>query len=423
MSQGLDQPQAGFRAPRVPLDLRCVMLGAAAWLAVRGADLLLAWLLKTARPVAQLVDLVARQLDSVAFVGAAFRKGMTAIWGHASLAAEEVEAGGQAAAAKSVFVLEPYALTWWQTLVTALVFVLVWSFFGAAILRTAALKLTRDEPVSLREALRFGGKNCPAFLLAPVLVLLFALFFVACNALAGLLMSVPLLGTTLFTLVLFPLVLVSSLLIVLAVLGGFVGLPLMWAGIAIEQNGPLEALSRAFSYIFARPFRFFFGYFLVFVVMSIVVVAGGHFERTVKETLKIGIVSGRLGDLIAKDPGEPDVLQNPFKNSERVEREARGISDLDNLGRAEWTDYIGFLFMWLLLGAFRLGIQGYALYLFLGGTVSLYLQLRREVDGTDEEEIYPESEADASPAEEARWVGAQEKGAPPPAGDGGGATA
>ena len=30
MSQGLDLPQAGFRAPRVPLDLRCVMLGAVA---------------------------------------------------------------------------------------------------------------------------------------------------------------------------------------------------------------------------------------------------------------------------------------------------------------------------------------------------------------------------------------------------------
>ncbi len=418
MSQGLDQPQAGFRAPRVPLDLRCVMLGAAAWLSVRGTDLLLAYLLKTTRPVAQLVDLVARQLDSVAFVGAAFRKGMTAIWGYESLAADGIEAGQ--IVTRSTFVLEPYDLTWWQTVVTAFVFVLVWSFFGAAILRTAALKLTRDEPVSLREALRFGGRNCPAFLLAPVLVLLFALFFVACNALAGLVMSVPLLGTTLLVPVLFPLVLVSSLLIVLAVLGGFVGLPLMWAGIAIEQNGPLEALSRAFSYIFARPFRFFFGYFLVFVVMSIVVVAGGHFERTVKETLRIGVVNGRLDELIAKEPGEPDVLQDPFKNAGRVEREARGIGDLDNVGRAEWTDYVGFLFMWFLLGAFKLGIKGYALYLFLGGTVSLYLQLRREVDGTDEEEIYPESEADASQGEEARWVGTQEKGAAPPPGDGGG---
>lgn len=405
MSQGLDFPQGGFRAPRVPLDLRCVLLGAAAWLVLRGADLLLAKVLGHPSPIGQLVDLVAQQLDAVAFVGDAFRRSMTAIWSFQDSAE-----------------LPRYSLSWLETLGTALVFLLVWSFFGAAILRTAALKLTRDEPQSLRDAFRFGARNCPAFLLAPVLVILFAGFFVLCNVLAGLLMSIPFVGSSVLALVLFPLVLVSSLLVVLALLGGFVGLPLMWAGIAIEQNGPLEALSRSFSYIFARPFRFFFGYFLVFVVMSIVVVAGGHFDRTVKQTLKIGVVNERLDDLIAKEPAKPDGVVDPAAKSERVQREAQGIGDLRNRSRAGWTDYVGFVWMWFLLSAFLLGIRGYALYLFLGGTVSLYLQLRREVDGTDEEEIYPENGEEASPAAEPRWVGTQEKGATPPAGDGGAAT-
>jgi ABC-type multidrug transport system fused ATPase/permease subunit len=399
MSQGLDLPQAGFRAPRVPLDLRCVMLGAVAWLAVRGLDLLLAWALKATRPVAQLVDLVADQIGQVAFIGPAFRMGMAAIWGQ-----------------------QEHSLAWWETLVTALLFLAVWSVFGAAILRTAALKLTREEPLSLREALRFGGKNGPSFLLAPVLVVAFAGFFVLCNAAAGLLMSIPLVGSSLLALVLFPLVLVSSLLVVLALLGGFVGLPLMWAGIAIEQNGPLEALSRAFSYIFARPFRFFFGYFLVFVVMTVVVVAGSHFERTVKETVKLGVWNDNLDSLISLKPREPDVLHDPFKEAERPQLEEDGIGNLRNIERAGWTEYVGFFWMWLLLSAFVLGIHGYALYLFLGGTVSLYLQLRREVDGTEEEEIYPESEADAAPPAEARWVGTPPNNEPPPA-SGGGASA
>jgi hypothetical protein len=406
MSQGLDLPQAGFRAPRVPLDLRCVMLGAAAWLTIRGADLLLFKLFgAAASPVGQLVDLVADQLDSVAFIGAAFRTGMSAIWGF-----------------DSPLPLPEHALRWWETLLTALVFLLVWSFFGAAILRTAALKLTRDEPISLREALRFGAKNCPSFLLAPVLVVLFALFFVFCNTVAGLLISIPLLGSSLLVLALFPLVLVSSLLIVLALLGGFVGLPLMWAGIAIEQNGPLEALSRSFSYIFARPFRFFFGYFLVFVVMSIVVVAGSHFDRTVKETLKLGVVYQKLDDLIAQKPGEPDVLRDDFVKADRPRLEADGIGNVRNIGRADWTEFLGFFWMWLCLSVFLLGIRGYALYLFLGGTVSLYLQLRREVDGTDEEEIYPESDEEAPPGDVARWVGEEKGGAPPAEAGGGGTT-
>jgi len=410
MSQGLDLPQAGFRAPRVPLDLRCVILGAGAWLTVRGANLLLAKAFAAESPVGQLVDLVARQLDSIAFIGAAFRRGMSAVWGEFSLA-------------RGVDALPPFTLAWWETLVTALVFLLIWSFFGAAILRTAALKLTRDEPQSLKEAVRFGARNFPSFLLAHVLVLLFACFFVLCNVVAGVVMSVPLVGSTVLAIVLFPLALVSSLLVVLALLGGFVGLPLMWAGIAVEQNGPLEALSRSFSYIFARPFRFFFGYFLVFVVMSVVVVAGGHFERTVKESLKLGVWNDKLDSLISQKPEEPEHLVDPFLDSPRVRLEAEGIANVKNVGRAEWTDVIGFLWMWLCLSAFRLGIQGYALYLFLGGTVSLYLQLRREVDGTEEEEIYPESEADAAPAAEPRWVGTGEQGETPPEGDGGGATA
>jgi hypothetical protein len=404
MNQGLDSPQGGFRAPRVPLDLRCVMLGAAAWLAVRGVDLLLEWILRLKAPMAQLVELVARQLDAVAFVGAAFRTSMSAVWGR------PVAGWGSQ--------LPAYGLDWWEALLAALCFLLVWSFFGAAILRTAALKLTRDEPLSLRDALRFGARNCVGFLLAPVLVVAFAGFFVLCNALAGLLLNIPLVGSSILAIPLFPLVLVSSLLIVLALLGGFVGLPLMWAGISLEQNGPLEALSRAFSYIFARPFRFFFGYFLVFVVMSIVVVAGDHFERTVKQTVKIGVVREGLDDLIAREPGT-SVLQDPSLTPERVVREAQGIGNIDNLGRAEWTDWLGFLFMWLCLGAFLLGVKGYALYLFLGGTVSLYLHLRREVDGTSEEEIYPESEEEGAAGEEPRWVGAAEKADAPPKGDGG----
>jgi hypothetical protein len=161
----------------------------------------------------------------------------------------------------------------------------------------------------------------------------------------------------------------------------------------------------------------------LFVVMSVVVVAGGHFERTVKETVKIGVVNSSLDETIAKDPVEPTLLRDAYLNSDRARQEAEGIAEIRNIKRASWTEVVGFFWMWLCLSAFLLGIRGYAFYLFLGGTVSLYLQLRREVDGTDEEEIYPESEAEATAGEEARWVGAPPKADAAPAGDGGSAPA
>ncbi|MHC4548685.1 MAG: hypothetical protein ACYTEZ_07890 [Planctomycetota bacterium] len=398
MSNGLGRPQGGFRAPRVPLDLRCVILAVFGYLAVLGVDWVLARLMGVTSPVAQMVSLVAEQLGHIAFLGTAFRSAMAVIWG-----------------------LADYELAWWQAAITAFCFFAVWSIFGAALLRTAALRLSRDEPLSLRDALRFSTRNIVAFLLAPVLVLLFAAFFAGCNALAGLVLSIPLIGSSVLALILFPLVLISSLLIILALMGGVVGLPLMWAGIAVEQNGALEALSRAFSYIFARPFRFFFSYFLLFVLMSILMLAGGFFETTVKTTLQVGVVRDALDDAIRKEPRPVDVLQDEFLDSERVTREAEGIRNIRNLQNASWWDWLGVFWMWLLLNIFLLGFKGYALYFFLGGTTSLYLQLRYEVDGTEEEEIYPESEEElaALAGEEPKWVGEGPEGetteAPEPA--------
>ncbi|MDH3590947.1 MAG: hypothetical protein OER88_03660, partial [Planctomycetota bacterium] len=64
--------------------------------------------------------------------------------------------------------------------------------------------------------------------------------------------------------------------------------------------------------------------------------------------------------------------------------------------------------MWLFTHIFLLGFKGYALYLFFGGTLSLYLQLRYEVDGTDEEEIDPhidEDDDEGPDGSQPKWVG------------------
>ena len=94
-----------------------------------------------------------------------------------------------------------------------------------------------------------------------------------------------------------------------------------------------------------------------------------------------------------------------------VRRGQEGIRWFPNIKNAEWYDWLGFLWMWFFLNVFVLGFKGYALYVFLGGTASLYLHLRRDVDGTDEEEILLEGEEEAVPEPQPRWVG--ESGAPP----------
>jgi len=384
----MDAPKQGFRPPRVPFDLRCVFLATCGFLLVSLADMLLSSWWGCASPVAQLMGLLAAPIGRIAFLGEGFRLATLPLWG-----------------------IEAYDLAWWQALVAGLLFFAIWAVFGGALLRAAALRLTRDEPLSLGEALRFGLGAGREFLLVPVLVGLFALFFALLNALAGLLMSLWFLGSSLLSILLFPLSLISSLLILLAIAGGLVGLPLMWAGVATERNGALEAVSRAFSYMSARPFRFLFGYLLLFVFMGAILLVGDAFERTAKVTLQAGIVRDGLDDMVQRDP-PADVLANPAaRNHERVLRESRGIAALQNIRNAPWYDAIGFLWMWLFLNLFLLGFKGYALYAILGGTVSIYVELRQDVDGTAEDQIagLPEPEAGAGEPDP-RWVGPSKSG-------------
>lgn len=391
MSNGLEQPYGAFKPPRIPLDLRCILLATGGFLTAYALDGLLASIWDVASPVAQMLGLLAGEIGRVAFLGDGFRLAMGSVWG-----------------------IEPYGLEWWQALVTGLVFFAVWSVFGGAMLRVAALRLTRDEPLPLKDALRFGFGSAKDFLLVPVLVVLFALFFSVLNMAAGLVMSLWGLGSSILVIVLFPLVLLSSLLIIMAIVGGVVGLPLMWSGIAVERNGALEAVSRAFSYVSARPFRFFFANLLIFVLMSAVMLVGRYFESTVKTTLKAGIVRQSFDDLVSKEPRPVETLKDAYQNHEAVQREERGIADLQNIRNAKWYDTLGFLVMWFLLSLFLLGFRGYALYVFLGGTASLYLHLRQDVDGTDEQEVFLEEEELPPPEETARWVG---EGEAPAAGE------
>ncbi len=409
----LEPPERGFRAPRVPFDLRCVTLAALGYLLTLGIDKLLGSLFDVADPIPNLVGIISLHLSPV---GTGFRDALQPVFGAASS-----------------------AMNWWQALITAVAFFGVWAWVGAAILRTAALRLTRDEPISLKEALKFGRANWITFLLAPILVAAFAGFFVLANMLAGLLMSIPFLIGSIFTLVVYPLSLIASLLIVISILGGVIGLPLMWSGIAVEQNGALEALSRAYSYIFARPFRFIFGYFLIFALMGVVLFLSAHFERTVKLSLRAGSPVASWDKMVSQPPAPLHQLQGPYQSSPRVVREKEGITDIRNISDVSWDKWIGFVWMWLFTHIFLLGFKGFALYLFLGGTMSLYLQLRYEVDGTDEAEIDPHLDDDdaldgaAPPADGSgasggadgsnpKWVGDGDKpagdGAPKPAGDG-----
>ncbi len=137
--------------------------------------------------------------------------------------------------------------------------ILVWSIFGAAITRIAALALTREHKLGLRGGLSFGLLHWPSFAGGPALPLAACLFLAVPLLILGWITQLD--AGAFFVSIIWPLALVVGGLIALLALGLFLGWPLMWPTISTEATDAFDGLSRAYSYTLHRPLRYF-GYVL-----------------------------------------------------------------------------------------------------------------------------------------------------------------
>ena len=136
-------------------------------------------------------------------------------------------------------------------------FLIVWAIFGGAIARIAAVHVARDEKISIRQALRFSSAKLLSFVFAPVIPLIIMLVAGLIVAAGGLLMYVPVIGPLALG-TLFILALVAGFIITLVAVGTAGGINLMYPTIAVEGSDSFDAISRSFSYVFARPWRMIF---------------------------------------------------------------------------------------------------------------------------------------------------------------------
>ncbi len=141
--------------------------------------------------------------------------------------------------------------------------IIVWSLFGGAITRIAAIQFAQDEHIGLRAALRFSLKRILSLVSAPLLPFAGMGFFWVLCLLIGLLGHIPGAGGTIVSLLwglafLFAFVMSLILLVTLA------GWPLMMTTISVEDSDGFDGLSRIFSYLFGRIW-----YFLWLVIVTL----------------------------------------------------------------------------------------------------------------------------------------------------------
>ena len=373
-------PRTYFRAPRVPLDLRALFLALIGYAVFRAGSWLLWKIFDPTDPVTTFFEQILSvvripyiQTEFHAFVNSTFLGG-----GHAG------QPGG-----------------FWAALLGGAYVFVVWGFFGQAIHRITALRIARDEGMPMRDALKFAGKNFTTILLCPVIVAGAIGLFYGCNALAGLVISIPFAGSIL-SVILLPLATISTLLILLIAIGGAIGMPLVAAAAAWERNGSLDAISRAFSYVFARPLQFFWNYFLIFLFTSVILIAGEHFVHILTGSVDAGMLNEKTSMIIdTPEPGSKayDKYDNDTKTAygKLADRDKAGAVhpyalSFSSLGEAPAAQWLTVLVCVILLNVIVFGISATALWWFFGATTSTYADLRSDVDGTEEDEIYLEEE-------------------------------
>jgi hypothetical protein len=276
-----------------------------------------------------------------------------------------------------------------SVLVLVIISMLATALAGAIICRQTALEISGNRP-RFSATIAFTLSHLGSFIKAPMLPFVTILGTGLALTILSLLGAIPFLGE-IFIGAIFIVFLILGFIIMLMVLGVIGGLNLIYPTLAVEGSDSFDAISRSFSYVYARPWRMLFYTLLLlaygaatYLFLSFalfVLLAGVH--------VFVGWGMGLFGALHGWNTGggKLDALW-------RSPRFGELIAPI-NWWAMNWSEYIGamFLYFWLFLAVTLLG--AYVVSYYFAGNTILYLLLRRSVDGQGINEIFPEDSRDA----------------------------
>lgn len=251
---------------------------------------------------------------------------------------------------------------------------IVGSLVGGAICRIAALQFAQGEKPGLSEALRFAAGKFYSFLTAPVtpvgIMIITGLFVV----ILGLVGNIPYIGEISVGLF-FPLALLSAALTAIIVIGASAGLNLMFPTIAYEDSDCFDAISRSFSYVYAKPWHMGFYTIVAAVYGAICYIFVRVFGFLVLRITYVFLQAGFLGDNnklaeISPEPHFAELLGSASASPEN------------------WsTAFAAFLVHAWALVVVGLVVSFVISFYFSANTI-IYALMRHRVDKTALEEVY-----------------------------------
>ena len=291
------------------------------------------------------------------------------------------------------FAIGPIWLIWNHTvffIIFAILFLLAWALFGGAICRIAAVHFARDEKISVRQAMNFAVGKLLSFASAPVIPLAIVIVIGLIVALAALIGNIPFLGPIAVG-AMFIIPLLAGFVMTLVLLGTAGGFGLMYPTIAVEGSDSFDAISRSFSYVYARPWRMLFytvvalaygaaTYLFVHMFIWLTLVLTHHFVG-----MGMFTTADNSNDLLAT------MWPNPLDTGRlSYAADYQALAFGQKIGAFCMNCWVMFLVSFL--GAFAISLY------FSANTIVYYL-MRNEVDSTELDDVYLEqSEEDSEPA-------------------------
>ena len=256
--------------------------------------------------------------------------------------------------------------TWGEatgSLVAGLLILATWAFFGAAITRTAALRLTLDERAGWGRMFQFCCTQWIHYFFAPLCPLIPILVFALVMLPAGWLMRLGI-GTILVG-ILWPLILLGGMAGAFLLLGVLFGWPLMWATISTEGTDGFDAMSRTYSYVYQRPLRYLF-YAVVASLFGLLCFAFVLLFTSLILGISTWAVSWGAGESLvaAMSTGETSDLST-------LQRVGIGIHQFWTVGVKTVALSFAYSYFWV-------------------ATSAVYLLLRRDTDAKEMDEVFLE---------------------------------
>jgi hypothetical protein len=248
--------------------------------------------------------------------------------------------------------------------------VLVWSIFGAAITRSAALWFAREDRLGLRRAFGWGVFKWPAYTGAAMFPFLGVAAITFFPGLVSVLLRLDV-GVLLMAVV-WPLVLFCGFVLAVLLVGFLFGWPLMWPTISAEGTDSFDALSRSYSYTYQRPVHYLFYAAVAGVLGALAWVVVIIFAKGV---ITYSYWAASWGSGVT-----------------RIEKIQRIFAQAERLPEQSWSLYWGAKAIGFWAEIVVTVAVGFLFSYFWCATTYIYFLLRQAVDATEMDEVAVEEE-------------------------------